>query len=81
MPFDLIAQSQYLVGRTIVSVRLLDAAEREGLAWYLSPIVIELDDGSYLMPSKDSEGNAPGSLFAGKGNEFWTLAPTIPPRS
>jgi hypothetical protein len=62
-------QSEYgcLVGRTIVSVRSLTDDERNyswlgwgdyGLSW-----MIVLDDGTTLIPSRDDEGNGPGTLF------------------
>lgn len=39
------------------------------------PVVLELDDGSLLIPSSDHEGNNPGALFgvtAGPANRWLT---------
>lgn len=52
-----------LVGRTITTVRYLTADEARGLGWYERPLVLELDDGTLLFPSRDAEGNDGGSLF------------------
>ena len=52
-----------LVGRKIVSVRYLSDEELETLDWYDKAIVIQLDDGSIIFPSRDDEGNGAGALF------------------
>ena len=52
-----------LVGRTITEVRYLTDAERKGLGWHGRPIAIRLDDGTWLWPSSDDEGNNAGALF------------------
>ncbi len=55
-------------GRKIVKVRTMSIKEQ--LAEYWSPdelnpvIVLELDDGSKIYPSRDYEGNGGGALFA-----------------
>ncbi len=38
-------------------------AEQNAQAWYEPAIVIELEDGTILFPSKDEEGNGTGVLF------------------
>lgn len=55
--------SAKLVGRRIVAVRWLTQAEVETLGWYQSAIVLHLDDGTVLWPSRDDEGNDAGALF------------------
>lgn len=52
-----------LEGRTIKAVRYLMPAEQEALGWFRSSLVLFLDDGSYLFPSADDEGNDAGALF------------------
>lgn len=52
-----------LTGRTIVAVRYLTDKEMENLGWYDSALVMFLDDGSYVFPSQDDEGNGAGALF------------------
>ena len=51
-----------LVGRKIVAARYLYSAEMENLGWDKSGIVLLLDDGNYIYPSRDDEGNGAGSL-------------------
>jgi hypothetical protein len=54
-------------GRKIVKVRTMSIKEQ--LAEYWSPddlnpvVVLELDDGSKIFPSRDYEGNGGGALF------------------
>jgi len=57
-----------LVGRTIKSVRMQTPEEMEALDWYTPAVILELDDGTQLFPSKDYEGNNGGALF-GKGTD------------
>lgn len=62
-----------LEGRKIVNVRWMDDQEVEDMGWYGSAVVIELDDGTLLFPSRDDEGNDAGSLFGAKGDEFFVV--------
>lgn len=50
-----------LVGRTIVAVDDLDAAE---MLWYgdAPAIIVTLDDGTQIIPQSDMEGNDAGWL-------------------
>jgi hypothetical protein len=52
-----------LVGKKIVAARYLNDDEVESLGWYKSAIVLLLDDGTYVYPSRDDEGNGAGALF------------------
>ena len=52
-----------LVGRSITGVRYLTEREREGLGWRNRSLVLILDDGTYIWPSADDEGNGAGSFF------------------
>ena len=52
-----------LVGRKIVNVRYLNEQEVEHMGWYSSTVVIELDNGLLIWPSRDDEGNDAGALF------------------
>lgn len=63
-----------LVGKKIKSVRYLTNGEADDLGWYSRPIVIELNDGSLILPSMDDEGNNGGALF-GQSNQGddWTF--------
>lgn len=50
-------------GRKIVSCRYLSPEEAEQMGWSHRPVVIQLDDGTLLFPSRDDEGNNGGALF------------------
>ena len=64
---------KHLVGKKIVQVRYLNKKEMDDLGWEQIPLVIFFDDGGYMFPSQDDEGNDGGSLFT----SFKDL-PTIP---
>lgn len=57
-----------LVGRTIVGVQYLTVEEQKEMGWFKRPIVLILDDGNYLMPMQDDEGNDGGALATGYKN-------------
>jgi len=59
-----ILASKALVGRRIVAVRYLSEREVQQLGWDSSAVVIELDNGEWLWPSRDDEGNDAGVLLS-----------------
>ena len=66
-----------LVGLRIMDVRYLTKEETEASGWYSSPIVIELDDGSALIPQQDDEGNDGGALWIANSKCLDDLIPVI----
>lgn len=52
-----------LVGRRVTGVRYMPPAEAELQMWASRPLVIELDDGTAIVPARDDEGNDGGALF------------------
>ena len=52
-----------LLGRKIVALRWLSSEEAEGMDWWNRPIVLLLDDGKFLIPQSDDEGNDGGTLW------------------
>ena len=66
-----------LVGLRIVGVRYLTQEETEASGWYSSPIVIELSDGSALIPQQDDEGNDGGALWIANSKCKEDLIPVI----
>lgn len=57
------------VGRKIVAARYMTAEESEALMWDGGKaIVLVLDNGDYILPSSDEEGNGPGVLFSNKNS-------------
>ena len=55
--------SKALVGRTIKAVRYLTDEEVEDLGWSRKSLAIFFDNGEYIFPSSDDEGNDAGALF------------------
>ena len=55
--------SKLLVGKKITAVEYMSEAEAKEQGWYRRPIQIQLDNGTWLTPSQDDEGNDGGSLF------------------
>ena len=68
-----------LIGKRIVGVRYLTKEETDESGWYSAPIVIELEDGSALIPQSDDEGNDGGALWIAnsKSPKGLDLAPVI----
>lgn len=52
-----------LLGRKIVKVRYMSAAEQSEMGWYSRPVIMQLDDGNLIWASADEEGNDAGVLF------------------
>jgi hypothetical protein len=52
-----------LLNRKIVKVRYMTVDEMNDLGWYSRPVVMILDDGNIIYPSRDDEGNDGGALF------------------
>lgn len=61
------AMRQTLVGRRIVDIRRMTQQEKDCEFWEEargeSAVVLVLDSGLVLYPSRDEEGNGPGALF------------------
>lgn len=64
-----------LVGKKITKVRYMTEKERDQIGWYGRPIVIVLDDGTALYPSRDDEGNDAGAIFT--NNESLSTIPVF----
>ena len=56
-----------LIGRKIVKVEYFSSKEAEESMWYSRPMAMLLDDGKWLYPMRDDEGNDGGAMgVAGK---------------
>jgi hypothetical protein len=73
-----IAKLEPLVGRTIVDVRYLDAAEIHRLGIAHQPVCLQLDDGALLWPMADDEGNDAGALSIQAGTKTAALPEGAP---
>ena len=54
--------SDLLLGKRIVKVEYMSGEETEKTGWYSCPILIGLEDGSWLVPQSDDEGNDGGVI-------------------
>jgi len=55
--------SNLLVGKKIVKIQYMTEKVAEEQGWYRRPIQIKLEDGTWLTPSQDDEGNDGGSIY------------------
>jgi hypothetical protein len=55
--------SDLLLGRKITKVRYLTEVESSHMGWSGRPVAMLLDNGIWVFPSSDDEGNEGGSLF------------------
>jgi hypothetical protein len=55
--------SDLLLNRTITKVRYFTEEEAEEMGWSGRPVAMLLDNGIWVFPSCDDEGNEGGSLF------------------
>jgi hypothetical protein len=63
-------QALSLLGKSILNVRYMSEEEANDMMWHKRPIVIVLNDGSFLIPQADDEGNNGGALwYQDKGND------------
>jgi len=68
--------SDFLVGKTIRHIRYMTAQEVDDLGWTKSNVVIEFDDGHWIVPMMDDEGNDAGALWSSEGKQL-SIIPVI----
>ena len=67
-----------LLNRTIVKVRYMDDEEMEQVGFTFDrPLVLQLDDGTLVYPSKDDEGNDGGAIHYQKENDEDYILPVF----
>jgi hypothetical protein len=66
---------EFLVGKTIKSVRYMNNEEMEDFMWYRKPVIIDFTDGSWIIPQSDDEGNNGGALYT--SDEKMSVIPAI----
>jgi len=59
--------SDLLLGKRIVKVEYMSKEETEKTGWDSCPILIGLEDGSWLIPQQDDEGNDGGAIGISNG--------------
>ena len=52
-----------LLNRKIIKVEYLSNEEASDMGWYSRPVALLLDNGVWIFPSADDEGNNGGALF------------------
>jgi len=57
--------SEHLLGRKITRVEYLSDEEANDSMWYSKPVVFQLDNGDWVYPMRDDEGNDGGALVVG----------------
>tara|TARA_R100000742_G_C4232446_1_gene53726 strand:+ start:82 stop:333 length:252 start_codon:yes stop_codon:yes gene_type:complete len=62
-----------LLNKTITGVRYMTRKETDNLGWYKRPVALHLNNGVWIYPSMDDEGNDGGALFTTDEEE-----PTLP---
>ena len=64
-----------LLGRKIVDVQWMSSQEAERVGWLGRPVILILDDGTWISPMRDDEGNDGGALA--QGEETWPVLPVV----
>ena len=54
---------EVLLGKKIVRVSYLAEESMENMMWHKCPVVLELEDGTVIVPQMDDEGNDGGALM------------------
>ena len=54
------------MGKKIVKVEWMTEGESENLSWGSRPVCLKLDDGTWIFPMRDDEGNDGGALAVGE---------------
>jgi hypothetical protein len=65
-----------LVGKTIKAIRYMSDSEKEAWGWHSRPLIILLNDNTFIIPQRDDEGNDGGAIALIKEKNF-TLIPTF----
>ena len=55
-----------LLGKKIVKVEYIPVEETDKIMWSYQPVSFQLDNGTWVYPQADDEGNDAGALVVGK---------------
>ena len=71
--------SPELLGQRIVRMHYMSKKDAEGLGWYKRPLMLMLENGTWIIPQQDDEMNDGGAIsLNNKDRELKeTLAPVI----
>lgn len=67
------------IGLKIKEVRWVTPKEMKALGWYGDGVILILEDGGFILPSSDPEGNNIGALMGAHGGNPLDLL--YPPKS
>ena len=65
---------KFLLGQKIVKVEYMSEEDAEDMGWDSRPIQILLENGTWLTPTQDDEGNDGGAIST---NFFNRIIPTL----
>ena len=65
--------TEALVGKRIAGVQWMSREDTDKNGWHRRPIQIILDDGNWIAPMMDDEGNDAGALAATGDIETWPV--------
>ena len=71
--------SPELLGQRIGKMQYMRKKDAENMGWYKRPLMLMLENGTWIIPQQDDEGNDGGALWLmnGKRELKETLAPVI----
>ena len=58
--------NKMLLGKKIVKVEYMSVKESDDMMWLHQPVCLLLDNGTWVYPMADDEGNEAGALVVGK---------------
>ena len=64
---------KFLLGRKIEKIEWMTDKEADDLDWHSRPICLLLDNGTWIYPQRDDEGNDGGALFVVNNDDEETL--------
>jgi hypothetical protein len=62
-----------LLGKRIVKVQYMSSEESEQMGWYTCSVLIGLEDGTWIVPQSDDEGNEAGVLGIASEKDYEVL--------
>ena len=68
--------SDLLLGKRIVKVEYMQGANIKEMGWYSCPIMLQLEDGNWIIPQSDDEGNN-GGVIAVASKEDYVVLPVL----
>lgn len=64
-------QAKSIVGKKVVEARYMTEKEKDEFGFECKGVKIVFNDGSWLVPSRDDEGNDAGALLGANKNGNW----------